>query len=876
MQQPEGGRPQQFSRPPSPLRNGFVPDTSTGIDPHDVESELHSGNGNHEHVHASRDDRSPSPSGSSVSQIAASFAQRVGSLVEGINKPRSGLPTDEELEAEAQRECDRSRREAELILTREAEQRRFVEERALAMMDDTKSLPPPPSRPSGDMSNSSSPASSQKEKDSLSWWTAAKQRLTPTKEKESLTPAQQVIQDAKAREKEQKKNAKAKEKALGEWPTNSQAKFSDPSLHNLNIPSSPQRKPVLSSPVSPTPSRPNLSNMAPNLTPSPMRSVDNLSVSPSREAPPLYTTFNEQGTLDVPGTILIIAKRFEKLEKWTVGHVRALEERMNDVERWLVDKEGDREQKEKSPTSPTTVNSNMNDIRDEISELQGRVGELGREMAKLATAPSNPSSGPSRHSSAIDSSHPINSTVATAYHHTSSTSVAASLPAHSRLSSTTARDSTSPPMATNIAATAGGASTKSSGTKLPYPTGDYTSPNDSFSPPSSPPTSGNSKARGVSFSGLPSSSTSSSIVSAANPIQHSVSPTSSSPNLNLGLNHGSPRTSSTSLSTKGGTSPNNLNAPSPSSSKSQQQQKRQSSVSPTPRKRYTVALGEPIRSQSPPMHDHDVDATPLHNKRGVQPIPIGKGQTLIGTAMFSSSSSAGVGGGSGDGRNGLLGSAFEDMEDPPQDETTGKSAASHLVNPGTSSLQNINNNSSNTNDNSDPFFFPATNKPLLQSQLPQTFPMTMTNTNPRPSRSRPRPQSTYTFGSSSTLMSSLSSFEHHSNHHTLNPPPQASIQPLKPRIRSKSTDQRFGSLDSLNSSTSVSSASSTSSFGGGSNNGSAAVSGKFVDPLLLRKENAEKAREKEQKGSGTGVRGRGKVAVGQLVAFFDEKKGKGE
>ena len=44
----------------------------------------------------------------------------------------------------------------------------------------------------------------------------------------------------------------------------------------------------------------------------------------------------------------MIAKRFEKLEKWTVGHVRALEDRMNDVERWLVDKEAEKEkEKEK-------------------------------------------------------------------------------------------------------------------------------------------------------------------------------------------------------------------------------------------------------------------------------------------------------------------------------------------------------------------------------------------------------------------------------------------------------------------------------------------------------------------------------------------------
>ena len=48
----------------------------------------------------------------------------------------------------------------------------------------------------------------------------------------------------------------------------------------------------------------------------------------------------------------MIAKRFKKLEKWNVGHVRALEDRMNDVERWLVDKEAEKEkEKEKEKES---------------------------------------------------------------------------------------------------------------------------------------------------------------------------------------------------------------------------------------------------------------------------------------------------------------------------------------------------------------------------------------------------------------------------------------------------------------------------------------------------------------------------------------------
>ena len=72
----------------------------------------------------------------------------------------------------------------------------MVEDRVLAMMENTRALPPPPSR-SQTMPNPNppSPAGSQKE----SWWATAKNKLTPTKEKE-LTPAQQVIQDVKTRD----------------------------------------------------------------------------------------------------------------------------------------------------------------------------------------------------------------------------------------------------------------------------------------------------------------------------------------------------------------------------------------------------------------------------------------------------------------------------------------------------------------------------------------------------------------------------------------------------------------------------------------------------------------------------------------------------
>ena len=157
-----------------------------------------------------------------------------------------------------------------------------------------------------------------------SWWSAAKSRLTPTKD--PPTPAQQIILDAKARDKDNKKNATGKEK---EWPANVQGEFTDPAFVNLNIPTTPvQRVPIpSSSSSSPTPSRPSLSSMPPNLLPSPMHTTDTLSSWPSREAPPLYAQFTSQGMLDVPSTLLMVAKHLRSsrngpwatLELWKIG-----------------------------------------------------------------------------------------------------------------------------------------------------------------------------------------------------------------------------------------------------------------------------------------------------------------------------------------------------------------------------------------------------------------------------------------------------------------------------------------------------------------------------------------------------------------------------
>ncbi|KAF8195785.1 hypothetical protein K438DRAFT_1826514 [Mycena galopus ATCC 62051] len=535
LQPPEGGS-QQTGRPPSPLRNGFLPNTFTGVDPDFEDSD-------------DEDDRaewarSPSPT-SSVSQMVGNFARSVTSLVNNMApRPPGTMPTDAELEAEAERERDRSRREAERILTREAEDRRQVEERVLAMMESAKSLPPPPSR--SQSLDPPSPSSSQKE--SGGWWAAAKNRLTPTKD---LTPAQQVIQETKAREKE-KRNSKGKEKEKEkEWPANSQAKYTNPSLTSLVPP--PQRRPVPGSSSPTTPTRPQIpnANMPPNLTPSPMR-PDTISSSPrerEKEVPPLYAHFDETtGTLDVHVTLLNIAKRFEKLEKWTVGHVRALEERMGDVERWLVDKENEKEarqSKEEPSHNREDGGEALLEMREGLQELESRVSALGREMAKLATTPSNLSQPTQARYTAEITAGPL----------TPSSSFAIPSTTSPRSSGYTARESTSPPMAASISTTS----------RLSRPPGDYATPPDSkllsqdvFT------TSPSSSVSGLPGTGAPN------LASSASASYSSTSFSSAS-------------SMSSGLPLKGNDLPLPKASPRAGGGRA--------SVSPTPRKRYTVALG---------------------------------------------------------------------------------------------------------------------------------------------------------------------------------------------------------------------------------------------------------------------------------------------
>ena len=101
---------------------------------------------------------------------------------------------------------------------------------------------------------------------------------------------------------------------------------------------------------------------------------------------------------------------------------------------------------------------------DEMSVLQGRVGERGQEMAKMATAPFNLSSAPRSQTATISIAPQTTSSFALKQDHTGSIPTT---PRHPRLSSSTTIESTSPPIASNRTP---------SGTRLPYPQGGYTSP----------------------------------------------------------------------------------------------------------------------------------------------------------------------------------------------------------------------------------------------------------------------------------------------------------------------------------------------------------------------------------------------------------------
>ncbi|KAI0356967.1 hypothetical protein OH77DRAFT_1423231 [Trametes cingulata] len=754
-------------RPPSPLRNGFAVDPATG-EISDTSSAHPSEESSNSRQWGQRPE-SPSPS---VTKFAADFAQRVGSLVSNMSSRSHGLPTDEELEAEAERERERSRREAERILAKEAEERRTVEERVMAMLQNNPgspgSLPPPPTRSQTMPVTPPSPSSSQKE---ASWWSLAKQKLTPTKE--PLTPAQQIIQETKARDKEMEKEKKKIEKMekkqkSKEWPSSPEGKFEDPAFIKLGL-AAPPARPVSAAPSSPSPRPAGMVSTPPSLAASPLRGADSMmeGSSPSRAPAPIYAQFNAQGALDVPGTLLTITKRFEKLEKWTVSHVRALEERMDDVERWLVEKEREKEDSHAPNGTGGVAESALNELREEMTELQGRIGELGREMARMVTAPGNLASGPPRGNAAIGRAPSTSSSIAVQ-------SISRNVTSPPRSTPPRAHGTTSPPVTTPVP------SNRSSRTRLPYPTGDYASPPDSsglgqgpFSPTSSPPASLTSatKARHMSIAGLPTQEWDA--FSAAN-----------SPS---GISNSKPPTEATS--------PSSLPPPNPPAW-------RPSSASPTPRKRYTAALGEPI------MKSRERDRSPQDD--GSRPTtPHSRSQSReLGTAFFSTSPASM----SSPLEDALGTQSAEDSDDTSGgagEETIGKTAGRQI-----SSLA-----------------------PPPDTTSPSSSPNGSGKT---PGR-RVRPQSMYAPISSQAIAISA-------------PSP---ITPLNVRVRSRSTD-RFG-LGISDGATGAPIPPLTPS------------SGKFVDPLVVRRQTKE-ALLKDGPPPPAALVGKKKVPVGDLVAFFDQEK----
>jgi hypothetical protein len=761
------------TRPPSPLRHAITADPETGELSED-------GSFVDDDEDAAWGERPKSPS-ESMAKLATNFAQRFGSFVNNMSAPSSQqhLPTDEELEAEAERERERTRREAELIMAREAQTRR-LEERVLAMIDSdmrkTMTMTPPvvPSTPS--------PASSPKE--GGSWLSTVKNKLTPTKE--PLTPAQQIIQDAKAREKEMEKEEKKLEKERkeaerelkkqtkkqakqrsGEWPSSSEGKLNDPALLQLTQPQPAPSRHMTASPSSPSPARQH--SMPPSLAPSPMRVNEAGTSSPSRSGPPLYAQFNAQGTLDVAATLLTIASRFEKLERWTVGHVRALEERMDDVEGWLVEKEKEREESGASGPAvtshktgePPNMNAAIAELRDELAEVQGRIGELGREMAKMVTAPANLSSGPSRPSTSINRAPSTNSSIAVS---SMSSGIAPGSTPPQR------QGSASPPVSTSPIP-----SNTPSRTRLPYPTGDYATPPDTvflsqgpFSPPGSPPQA--EDIRRLSLSGLPSSD---------------------------GLDYMSSNGNSPSgLPSTGPSSPPSLPRP------PQRPELRQASVSPTPRKRYTVALGGSIMGSS---RDQSTERPMTPHSRSQS-----RG---TGSAIFSSSPKS-------------MTASFDTTDDDDSDtganeETIGKAAAR--------------NSGLAKNDSKG-----SSSRRLFTPSSDNTMPLPTQPLKP----TRTRPQSMYSgFGPS---------------HNIAAPRP---ITPLNTRLRtSRSTDKLMPSSVSSDAASSSALPPVTP------------TSGRFVDPLLVRRQTKEAAAVNAAQSAPKVMPGKPKVPIGELVAYFNKEK----
>ncbi|KDN39807.1 hypothetical protein RSAG8_08599, partial [Rhizoctonia solani AG-8 WAC10335] len=423
-------------RSTSPLRGGPTPAFDRSMDP-EVEDDEDLPWGDPQPPTSS-----PLSSSPGMNKFASSFATRVNALFADSRTQNRPRMSDAEIEAEAERSREASRREAERILT----------EPARGM-----SLSPAPS-PKREVSKEGEP----------SWWGLAKSKMTPTKDKEKekdMTPAQQIAAEARKHEKGKKSI---------DWPAAPGIRSTDPTLlamaaasrlaaspindHQFvpsTMSSSPERQPTYSpkpimhheqlareieaqgggrvngdflgtrsshdGAVFSTPNRNNLpfaNRATPSPAPSPLQPARaqtnpaqfgltsagtplggrSPNASPDKspnahsydhhhntndDAPPLYAQFTPSGALDVPLTVLTVARRFEKLEKWTVGHVRALEERMKDVERYLVDRE----------TKSDAVGKDINALKTGIQDLR-RTMETLRETIPPPAPPPQPQPQP--------------------------------------------------------------------------------------------------------------------------------------------------------------------------------------------------------------------------------------------------------------------------------------------------------------------------------------------------------------------------------------------------------------------------------------------------------------------------------------------------
>lgn len=200
---------------------------------------------------------SPAPGSPVVARFASTFATRVNSLFAPEAPAGNGSRhrmTDAELEAEAERAREQSRREAERILTEEAAERRRAEERALALKAQQRAQAEQQQRaleraqlgrpvtPTRGMSLSPATSPKKEKEGENSWWGMAKSKLTPTREKEKdLTPAQLIAAEARNKEREQEKDKdkekekgketqKDKGKKSGEWPAQPGVRSTDPTL----------------------------------------------------------------------------------------------------------------------------------------------------------------------------------------------------------------------------------------------------------------------------------------------------------------------------------------------------------------------------------------------------------------------------------------------------------------------------------------------------------------------------------------------------------------------------------------------------------------------------------------------------------------------